>query len=121
MLQYTPAVNDYVIWESTTDNKNDEGWVYFVCPNMPPDFNNKEHTRYLTLETGIREKPVCPTERNLNGKIKKNPHKYIHTLLLVYESDWKRLKYIHSRPACKSKNYYNRFESNDTKYQQSDT
>ena len=111
MNSYDPEVNDYVILINSEGEETDKGWVYFKCPNMPPDFNNKEHTRYLTLETGIREKPVCPTERNLNGKIKKNPHKYIHTLLLVYESDWKRLKYIHSRPDCKSKSYYNRFQN----------
>ena len=111
MNSYEPEVNDYVILINNEGEETDKGWVYFKCPNIPPDFNNKEHTRYLTLETGIREKPVCPTERNLNGKIKKNPHKYIHTLLLVYESDWKRLKYIHSRPDCKSKSYYNRFQN----------
>ena len=111
MNSYDPEVNDYVILINSEGEETAKGWVYFNCGNLRPDFNNKEHPRYLTLETGIREKPVCPTERNLNGKIKKNPHKYIHTLLLVYESDWKRLKYIHSRPDCKSKSYYNRFQN----------
>ena len=115
MNSYEPEVNDYVILINNEGEETDKGWVYFKCPELPPDFNNKEHPRYLTLETSNKPKPVCPTERNLNGKIKKNPHKYIHTLLLVYESDWKRLKYIHSRPDCKSKSYYNRFESNDAK------
>ena len=121
MFQYIPEVNDYCILINNEGEETDKGWVYFVCPEMSDDFNKNRHSRYITLETGIREKPVCETEAQLEGKIKRNRHKYIHTLLLVYESDWKRLKYIHSRPDCKSKSYYNRFESNDTKYQQSDT
>ncbi len=48
---YQPQVNDYVIWETTTDGKNDEGWVYFDTGEMPPDFNNKQHSRYITIET----------------------------------------------------------------------
>ena len=115
MNSYEPEVNDYVILINSEGKETDKGWVYFKCPDLPPDFNNKEHPRYLTLETSIKPKPVCETEAKLNGKIKHPRHKFIHTLLLVYESDWCRLKYIHTRPNCKSKSYYNRFESDDTK------
>ena len=115
MLKYTPQVNDYVIWEDETPGKNDEGWVYFVCPELDDKIGFTKHTRYITIETGIRLKPECETETQLQGKIKKNRHKYIHTLLLCYETDWHQLKYIKSRPDCKSKSYYNRFQINDTK------
>ena len=112
---YQPEVNDYVIWETTTPDKNDEGWVYFHTGDMPPDFNNNQHSRYITIETGIKPRPVCETEAQLGNKINHPKHKYIHTLLLCFESDWCNLKYIHSRPNCKSKDYYNRFEIDDTK------
>ena len=115
MLQYTPAVNDYVIWESTTDNKNDEGWVYFVCPNMDDKIGFTKHSRYITIETSIKPRPVCEIETKLQGKIHIPRHKFIHTLLLCYEQDWHQLKYIKSRPDCKSKSYYNRFQIHDTK------
>ncbi len=115
MNSYEPEVNDYCILINSEGKETDKGWVYFKCPELPPDFNNKEHPRYLTLETGIKPKPVCETEAKLNGKIKHPRHKYIHTLLLVYQSDWCRLKYIHSRPDCKSKSYYNRFTNDTTK------
>ena len=115
MNSYEPEVNDYVILINSEGQETDKGWVYFKCPNMDNDFNNNRHSRYITLETSIKPKPVCETEAKLNGKIKHPRHKFIHTLLLVYESQWCNLKYIHSRPDCKSKSYYNRFESNDTK------
>ena len=113
MNSYEPEVNDYCILINSEGEETDKGWVYFKCPEMSLDFNNNRHSRYITLETSIKPKPVCETEAKLNGKIKHPRHKYIHTLLLVYESDWCNLKYIHSRPDCKSKSYYNRF-TNDT-------
>ncbi len=115
MNSYEPEVGDYVIWEDGTPGKNDEGWVYFKCPPLEDKVGFNKHTRYITIETGIKPKPVCETEQKLNGKIKHPRHKYVHTLLLCYESNWHQLKYIHSRPDCKSKSYYNRFEINDTK------
>ena len=111
---YNPQVNDYVVW-TTELGQVHKGWVYFVCPEMSDDFNKNRHSRYITLETGIKPRPICETQEQLQPKISHPKHKYIHTLLLVYESDWCRLKYIHSRPDCKSKSYYNRFEINDTK------
>ena len=115
MSLYEPEVGDYVIWETTTADKHDEGWVYFKCPPLEENINNNRHQRYITIETGIRLKPECETETQLQGKIKKNRHKYIHTLLLCFEQDWHQLKYIKSRANCKSKSYYNRFQSDDTK------
>ena len=112
---YQPEVNDYCVLINNEGEETDKGWIYFICPEMPTDFNNNRHSRYLTLETSIKPKPVCETEAQLEGKIKKNRHKFIHTLLLVYESNWCNLKYIHSRPACKSKSYYNRFTNDTTK------
>mgnify|MGYP003136997295 CR=1 FL=1 len=109
---YEPEVGDYVIWEGKNYDEHDEGWVYFKCPEMLE--NVKEGLqRYITIETGIRPRPICETEEKLNPKMRSPRHKYIHTLLLCYQQDWSQLKYIHSRPNCKSKIYYNRFQIND--------
>jgi len=69
---YTPIVDDYVKW------KNDEGWVYFVCPD------------YLTIE--IRVKDKC--EQN----IKDCPiHKKTHVLVVCYAQFWNELEYVKNR------------------------
>ena len=111
---YQPEVNDYVIWDKN-EYGIDKGWVYFVCPELEDKVGFTKHTRYITIETSIKPRPVCDTEAQLQGKIHIPKHKYIHTLLLCYEHDWHQLKYIKSRPDCKSKSYYNRFQIDDTK------
>ena len=107
---YQPEVNDYVIWDKN-EYGIDKGWVYFKCPELEDKVGFNTQTRYITIETSIKPKPVCPEEERLQGKIKLPRHKYIHTLLLCYESDWHQLKYIKSRSNCKSKSYYNRFQN----------
>ena len=74
---YVPKVNDYVIWDKG-EYGSDEGWVYFYSDE------------YITIETGVKPKPVCQYTKN-------DRHKFIHTLLLCYEKDWCQLKYIKSR------------------------
>ena len=111
MLMYEPEVNDYVIWESTTDGKNDEGWVYFKCPEIDDKIGFNSNTRYITIETGIKPRPICETEEKLNPKMRSPRHKYVHTLLLCYQPNWSELKYVKSRPNCKSKEYFNRLQS----------
>ena len=110
MNSYEPEVGDYVIWETTTDSVNDECWVYFKCPELEEKKGFNKHTRYITIETGIKPRPICETEEKLNPKMRSPRHKYVHTLLLCYETDWHQLKYIKSRPDCKSNDYYNRFK-----------
>ena len=110
MNSYEPEVGDYVIWETTTPDKNDEGWVYFKCPIVEDKIGFRKHTRYITIETGIRPRPICETEEKLNPKMRSPKHKYIHTLLLCFEPEWSNLKYVKSRHDCKSKSYYNRFK-----------
>ena len=69
---YSPKLDDYVKW------KNDEGWVYFVCPD------------YITIEVRVKDK--C--EQN----IKDCPlHKKTHVLLVCYSFQWNELKYIKNR------------------------
>ena len=69
---YSPQVDDYVKW------KNDEGWVYFICPD------------YLTIEVRVKDK--C--EQN----IKDCPiHKKTHVLVVCYQQFWKDLEYIKNR------------------------
>ena len=74
---YLPKVNDYVIWDRGEYGK-DEGWVYFY------------DEKYITIETGIRSKPICEYTKS-------DPHKYIHTLLLCYDSYWHQLKFVKRR------------------------
>ena len=69
---YSPKIDDYVKW------KNDEGWVYFVCPD------------YITIEVRVKDK--C--EQN----IKDCPlHKKTHVLLVCYSFQWNELEYIKNR------------------------
>ena len=69
---YSPQVDDYVKW------KNDEGWVYFICPD------------YLTIEVRVKDK--C--EQN----IKDCPlHKKTHVLVVCYQQFWGDLEYIKNR------------------------
>ena len=49
MSLYEPEVGDYVIWETTTADKHDEGWVYFKCPELEENINNQRHQRYITI------------------------------------------------------------------------
>ena len=110
MPKYIPEVNDYVIWDKGEYGK-DEGWVYFDTGELEDNINKNRQQRYITIETSIKPRPVCETEQQLGNKIKHSKHKFIHTLLLCYEQYWHELVYIHSRPDCKSKEYFDRFNS----------
>jgi hypothetical protein len=72
---YEPQVNDYVIW------KNDiEGWVYF---------KDKE---YITIELFVRRK------NDVNYR-DCSIHANERLLVLCYNSQWKELIYVKSRPS----------------------
>ena len=88
---YEPEVDDYVVWDRGEYGK-DEGWVYFKCDDEP-SYNLKgiEQPRYITIETGVRDKP----REQLEGSSCK--HNKVHTLLLCYESSWNQLKLIKRR------------------------
>lgn len=69
---YSPKIDDYVRW------KNDEGWVYFICPD------------YLTIEVRVKDK--C------QQNIKDCPlHKKTHVLVVCYSFQWNELEYIKNR------------------------
>ena len=89
-MTYKPEVNDYVIWER--HGLLDEGWVYFKgdVPVHKRGFPDKP--RYITIETGVRDKPDCVYT---SGKPMR--HKMIHTLLLCNEECWHQLKYVKHR------------------------
>ena len=91
-MSYVPQVGDYVVWEreSWTGIMRDEGWVYFVGDPVEPKKGFPTPVRYITIETGVKPKPYCEFEKNPK-------HKFIHTLLLCYESNWSELKYIKNR------------------------
>ena len=90
---YEPNVDDYVVWERPSGD-TDEGWVYFKGDKVDNDKRIKQGwnpvSQYITIETSVRPKPQCEYSKN-------DPHKYIHTLLLCYESSWHELKFIKHR------------------------
>ena len=74
-MTYKPKVNDYVIWER--HGLKDEAWVYFVSTPTTEKKGFPVTSQYITIETGIRQKPECQYDRN-------NPHKYVHILPVSY-------------------------------------
>ena len=86
--KYVPEVNDYVIWTNDLGTI-DKGWVYWK--GTPVDNKQREKfgwrplQNYITIETGLREKPKC--EYN-----KRDPHKHIHILVCCYEHQWHQLQ-----------------------------
>ena len=98
---YEPEVNDYVIWDKG-EYGSDEGWVYFKCPPIEDRKGFNESSRYITIETGVKPKP--PDQYTKNDK-----HKYIHTLLLCYESQWSQLKFVKRRKS-QCPNHYSECE-----------
>ena len=73
MTEYTPSVNDFVVW-----TKGVEGWIYFV------------DEEYITIEHGVRPKNkvnyrACPIHANER------------LLVVCYKEQWNQLKYIKSR------------------------
>jgi len=98
MPNYEPEVNDYVVWDRGEYGK-DEGWVYFKCDEeISHNLKGIEQSRYITIETGVRPKPNCDYSKN-------DPHKYIHTLLLCYETSWHQLKFVKRRETKNCQHY----------------
>ena len=94
---YEPNVNDYVVWERPNGDI-DEGWVYFKGDPVEIKKGFNECPRYITIETAIRPKHMSMIARN-------DPHKYVHTLLLCYEQQWKELRYVKHRESNKIQHY----------------
>ena len=102
MSCYEPEVDDYVVWERETGSNHierDEGWVYFKCPLLDDKKGFSTHARYITIETGVRDKPKEQLE---DGKCL---HKKVHTLLLCYEQNWHELKFIRKRESPTIQHY----------------
>ena len=101
---YEPQVDEYVIWQHP-DGSIDEGWVYFKGDEVDNEKRVKDGwkavARYITIETGVRPKPQCDYSKS-------DPHKYIHTLLLCYDTDWHQLKFVKKRetPYCQHYSQY---------------
>ena len=98
MSDYIPKINDYVKWIDPPFHY-EEGCVYFITGdvNNPPGF--RQHQQYLTLEIGVKDRPK---DDSFNGHCL---HRKIHTLLLVFEKDWKNLVYVKSRKSKHLKHY----------------
>jgi hypothetical protein len=97
MSNYEPEVNDYVVWDRGEYGK-DEGWVYFKGDPVEKKKGFNECPRYITIETGVRDKP----KEQLDSK---SLHTKVHTLLLCYESHWKQLKFIKRRESPITEHY----------------
>ena len=120
--QYVPEVNDYVIWTNDLGTV-DEGWVYWkgtpVDHEQRKKFGWRPLQNYITIETGLREKPNCQYEKG-------NPHKHIHILVCCYEHQWHQLKFVKRRKSKKAQQivkesnhmYYNEPRENHSRGQQ---
>ena len=99
---YEPEVNDYVIWERKTwvGISTDQGWVYFKGDPVEPKKGFSTPARYITIETGVRDKP----KEQLDCKSTSN-HSKVHTLLLCYESQWKEIKFVKRRESKHCQHY----------------
>ena len=101
MSCYEPEVDDYVVWERETGSNHiekDEGWVYFKCPLLEKKNGFSDNPRYITIETGVRDKPA--------EQLKDSPlHKKVHTLLLCYEAQWKQLRFVKKRESPTIQHY----------------
>ena len=73
MTEYTPSVNDFVVWTKGVD-----GWVYFKCED------------YITIEHSVRPKD----ELNYRAC---SIHANERLLVICYKEQWKQLEYIKSR------------------------
>ena len=94
---YEPEVNDYVIWDRGEYGK-EEGWVYFKGDKEEPKKGFTHNPRYITIEVSIKPKPPEMVQPN-------DLHKFIHTLLLCYESDWKDLQFVKKRKSANIQHY----------------
>ena len=94
MPNYEPEVNDYVVWERETwvGKIKDEGWVYFKGDPVEPKKGFATPARYITIETGVRDKKECVYT---SGKPMR--HKKVHTLLLCNKENWNELVYVKNR------------------------
>ena len=102
MPNYEPEVNDYVVWEREcwSGVHRDEGWVYFKGDIPEEKKGFRTNPRYITIETGVRDKP----KEQLDCKSTLN-HSKVHTLLLCYETNWHQLKFVKKRETKNCQHY----------------
>ena len=100
---YEPQVDDYVIW-NRPNGDIEEGWVYFKGDPIDNEKRIKDGwnsvSRYITIETGVRDKPDCQYSSG-----KPMLHKKIHTLLLCNEDCWHELRYVKHRRTREIQHY----------------
>jgi len=103
-MRREPRVNDYVIWDR--HGLSDEGWIYFVSESTEQKKGFPTIHRYVTIEVGVKKKPECQYD-------KRNPHNYVHILLLCYESQWKELRYVKKRKSKYDNSIVMEFKENE--------
>tara|TARA_B100000902_G_scaffold375667_1_gene405897 strand:+ start:217 stop:615 length:399 start_codon:yes stop_codon:yes gene_type:complete len=110
---YEPEVDDYVVWERPNGDW-EEGWVYFKGDPVDNEKRIKDgwkvSSRYITIETGVRDKPNC-----MYSSGKPMRHRMIHTLLLCNQECWHELKYVKHRRTREIQHYsqYDDIAGND--------
>lgn len=109
---YIPEVGDYVIWDRPNGDI-ESGWVYFKGDPVDNGRRSKEGwkpiSQYITIETGVREKPEC---YYTSGKPMR--HKMIHTLLLCNRDCWNQLRYVKNR---RTNNEVGMYKSQEGRYE----
>ena len=100
---YETEVDDYVIW-NRPNGDIEEGWVYFKGDPIDNEKRIKDGwnsvSRYITIETNVRDKPDC-----FYTSGKPMLHKKIHTLLLCNEQCWHELEYVKHRRTREIQHY----------------
>ena len=108
---YEPEVDDYVIWKRPNGDW-EEGWVYFKGDPIDNEKRIKDGwnslSRYITIETNVRDKPDC-----MYSSGKPMLHKKIHTLLLCNEDCWHELVYVKHRRTREIQHYSQYDEVNE--------
>jgi hypothetical protein len=87
--------------------------VYFKAPTFDEKKGFSDVVRYITIETGVRDKPkeYDPDLPHINGKhrLRHPKHEKIHTLLLCYEHHWHELKFVKRRES-KHCDHYSQYD-----------
>jgi len=108
---YDPQVDDYVIW-NRPNGDIEEGWVYFKGDPIDNEKRVKDGwnsvSRYITIETNVRDKPNCMYSSGQPIR-----HKKIHTLLLCNDNCWHELEYVKNRRGENDNKLVDMYKSQD--------
>ena len=87
-MTYEPKIDDYVRWTNEI-GQVEEGWVYFISPELPQKKGWKKPIQYFTLEIATKDMPPEIARTSL--------HKKIHVLVCCYKHCWHQVEYLYNR------------------------